>query len=80
MTDTPLDRQPPGQTTPWETLPGQTPPWTDTPLADTPWPDTTPGQTPPSPRWLLQWTVCILLECILVSYACSYFQILHIHT
>ena len=28
--------------------------------ADTPWPD-----TPPSQRWPLQWTVRILLECIL---------------
>ena len=43
-----------------------------TPLArQTPRADTTPGQTPPPPpRWLLQRTVRILLECILVSNIC----------
>ena len=37
-------------------LPGIHTPWADTPL----------GQTPPPQRWLLQRTVRILLECILV--------------
>ena len=43
--------------------------WVDTPWADTPWPTHPPGQTPPlSPKRPLQWTVRILLECILVFY------------
>ena len=62
--------------TPRQTPPGQTPPplWEDTHQADTPlcrhsWVDTLPPRAdiPPStPRWLLQRTVRILLECILV--------------
>ena len=48
----------------------QTPPWADAPQADTSWADT-PTQTPswadtPPCRQLLQRTVTILLECILV--------------
>ena len=61
-THTPLVDTPPGQTPPWPDTslgrhppPGQTPPWS--PWADTPFPS----------RWLLQRTVRILLECILVS-------------
>ena len=53
---TPLGRQadPPGRCAP---------PWADAP----PWQTPTLGQTPPPPhRRLLQKTVCILLECILV--------------
>ena len=49
----PLGRHPPGQTPPRQTPPGQTPPL---------------GRHPPPPgRWLLQWTVRILLEYILVQ-------------
>ena len=40
------------------TPPRQTPPWPDTPSR----------QTTPLPRWPLQWTVRILLECILVEF------------
>ena len=83
QTDTPLDRHKhswtdrhttPGQTpTRTDTLLYADPPWADTPWAKTPpgethpWTDT-PGQTPPPPRQPLQQMVCILLECILVSY------------
>ena len=56
--------------TPWQTPPGQTSPWADTPWVDTPWTDLParhpPGQILPSRR-LLQRTVRILLECILVK-------------
>ena len=41
--------------------PGRHPPGRHTPRADTP-----PGQTPPPAR-LLQWTIRIILECILVA-------------
>ena len=42
--------------------------WGRHPLADTPlWKDTSPWQTPPYPQWPLQWTVCTLMECILVT-------------
>ena len=45
-----------------------TPLWPDTPWADMPPKQTSPpGQTPPLSRWLLQRTVCILLECILIT-------------
>ena len=45
-----------------------TPLWPDTPWADMPPKQTPPpGQTPPLSRWLLQRTVCILLECILIT-------------
>ena len=45
---------------------GHTPSWADTtPLTRHPQVDT-PGQTPSPHRWLLQQTVRILLECILV--------------
>ena len=70
-------RHPPGQTPPRaDTSPGrhlgrhlqQTPPWADTPL----------GQTPPSlpSRRLLQRTVRILLECILVFFNENYLELL----
>ena len=61
---TPLGRQTPRQTPPGQTPPSRkTPPDRYTPWADTPHP-------PPAPsRWLLQWTVRILLECILVLIA-----------
>ena len=57
----------------WETPPGRHPPpgqtspsWADTPLGRQP-----PGQTPPPPsRRLLQWTIRVLLECILVTHVC----------
>ena len=63
LTETPLDRDPPGQRPPWtetpwtetpwaETPPGQGPPWTETPWTETPWTKTLPdrdplGQRPP---------------------------------
>ena len=53
----PLGRHPP---------PGQTPPGRHPPDRHTPWADTRLGRHPPPSRWLLQWTVHILLECILV--------------
>ena len=52
--DTPLQGRHP--------LLGRHPPWADTPPRKTP----PPGQTPHASRQLLQWTVRILLECILV--------------
>ena len=74
----PWQTQPPGRHTPSPT-PRQTPPtWTDTyppgrhPPRQTPPRQTTPQQTPPWQtyplplRQPLQWTVRILLECILV--------------
>ena len=62
-TDTPLGRH-----LPWQTPLGQTPPWSDPPQADTPCVRQTPlGRHPrPPSRRLLQRTVRILLECILV--------------
>ena len=57
----PLGRQPPQADTPIKT-----PPWADTPCADTPCADTHPRQTPPPQERPLQWTVSMLLECILV--------------
>ena len=58
------------------------------PRADTPWEDTSwadppgqipPGQTPPYPRWLLQRTVRILLECIIVlKWNCTDLTSLHL--
>ena len=76
-----LGKHPPGQTHPWaDTLPEQTPlplgrhppVQADTPPRQTPPPGRHPpmgrqllADTPPS-RWLLQQTVHILLECIIV--------------
>ena len=63
-----------GDMTPVKHSPGQTPPWADTlPQADTPWADT-PHQVRQSPpgRRLLQRTVRILLECILVLMICLF--------
>ena len=72
--DTPLGRHPSGQTVLWADSPSwQTPPLGrhtrpqgrhTPPQADTPHPR---ADTPS--RWLLQWTVRILLECILVRHA-----------
>ena len=59
---------PPGRHTP-HPLGSHPLPWADThpsPADTNPWADTPPRQTPPS-RWLLQWTVRILLECIIVG-------------
>ena len=60
-------------TPPEQTPPGQTPPPADTPPGQTHTPHTHPGRhppadrhNPPTPRWPLQHTVRILLECILV--------------
>ena len=61
-----VGRHPPGQTPPWADTPGQTPLGRH-PLAGTHPPGQTPPTTPPHPRWPLQRTVCILLECILVD-------------
>ena len=69
QTETPLDREPPGQRPP-----GQRPPWTETPLDRKPPGQRTPnrdlldrepspGQRPPYGK---EREVCILLECILV--------------
>ena len=59
------------------------PTWADTPLADTPWADThghtPPGQTPLPSRWPLQWTVRILLECILVFEVTIIQSYMHTH-
>ena len=67
---------------------GYTPPQADTPRADTspgrhlqqtpPWEDTPLGQTPPPlpSRRLLQRTVRILLECILVFFNENYLELL----
>ena len=67
----------PGQTPPEQTPPGRHPPWADIPLdrlgkhppGQTPPPlgqRRSLGRQPPSSRQLLQWTVRIILECILV--------------
>ena len=63
---TPQADTPPGQTPPGQTPLGQTPPGQTHPPGQTPRTDTPPGQIPPSSRRLLQRTVRILLECILV--------------
>ena len=71
--DTPLDHTPPGPGTPGPDTPRpgtpQTrhPPWTRClPRTRHPPPDIPPKADTPSSRWLLLWTVRILLECILV--------------
>ena len=68
--DTPSGRHPLGRHPPGQTPPRQTPPWADTPWADTPLgrhPQPTACTAYPAPsQWPLQWTVCILLECVLV--------------
>ena len=69
VADTPLCRHPSwADSTP---PPRQTPAWADTPLGRHPPGQAPPEQTPPPradnpPRWLLQRTVRILRECILV--------------
>ena len=79
--DTPLGRHPladtPWQTPPGQTPPGQTPPGQTTPL-QTPWADTRPRTDTPISRHPLrrplQWTVRILLECILAYNKSLLFQ------
>ena len=62
LTETPLDRDPPGQRPPWsETPSGQRPPRTETPPEQKP-----PGQNPPGTEDGNERAVRILLECILV--------------
>ena len=73
--DTPLGRHPLADTS---LLGRHTPSWADSPrqiqLGRPPWSDTLPGQTPPG-RQLLQRTVRILLECILVLKQFTYFLV-----
>ena len=68
---TPRKHTPPGSTPPRSTppeahRPGGTPQEAHPPRSTHPPRKHTPGEAHPPGRWLTLWTVCILLECILV--------------
>ena len=72
QTRPPGSRHPPDQTPREQTCPRTRPPQTRPPGADTPWTRHPLDQTPPPPsrqcHIVYEWPVCILLECILVTF------------